>query len=136
MLPQLENVFGIHETALKYRGARADVLAANIANAETPGYRARDIRFEDVLGRLEAGTPAPGVTEMRHTLPGHLDGTRRGAFADIARYRLPLQGSLDQNSVDTHSEYSRFADNAMRYQASLRFLNGRISGLISALKGE
>lgn len=136
MLPQLDNVFGIHETALKYRGARADVLAANIANAETPGYRAQDIRFEDVLARMHDGTRGPGVTSMRRSLPGHLDGTRRGAFADVAQYRLPLQGSLDQNTVDSHSEYSRFADNAMRYQASLRFLNGRITGLISALKGE
>jgi len=136
MLPQLDNVFGIHEAALKYRGARADVLAANIANAETPGYRARDIRFEDVLKRLEHGAASAGGFELRRTHARHVAGGHGARYADLAQYRMPLQGSLDQNTVDSHAEYSRFADNSMRYQASLRFLNGRISGLIGALKGE
>lgn len=133
MAPSFDNIFGIHETALRYRSARAGVLAANIANAETPGYRARDIRFEDVLNQVSGGAQTSG---MRATHPLHLDSGSGLSFANLAKFRDPLQGSLDQNTVDSTAEYARFAENAMRYQASLRFLNGRISGLVKAFKGE
>lgn len=145
MAPNFDNVFGIHETALRYRGARASVLAANIANAETPGYRARDLRFDDVMRSVKAGSGASnaaaaanaGATLNAHAAyPGHLNMQGGFSLTALAHYREPLQASLDQNTVDAAEESARFAENAMRYQASLRFLNGRISGLIKALKGE
>ncbi len=144
MAPNFDNVFGIHETALRYRSARASVLAANIANAETPGYRARDLSFDDVLKSLNGGSGArnaavgtkAGVAANTAIYPGHLNMQGGFSLSELAQYREPLQASLDQNTVDAAAESARFAENAMRYQASLRFLNGRISGLIQALKGE
>lgn len=133
MAASFDNIFGIHETALRYRSARAGVLAANIANAETPGYRARDLRFEDVLAEASGNKAVPG---MRATHPMHFTAAAVTPFAHLEQFREPLQGALDQNTVDSAAEYARFAENAMRYQASLRFLNGRISGLIKAFKGE
>lgn len=139
MAPNFDNVFGIHETALRYRSARASVLAANIANAETPGYRARDLSFDDVLKSVNGGSSATNASMAANThaiYPGHLNMQGGFSLSELAQYREPLQASLDQNTVDAAAESARFAENAMRYQASLRFLNGRISGLIQALKGE
>lgn len=139
MAPNFDNVFGIHETALRYRSARASVLAANIANAETPGYRARDLSFDDVLKSVNGGSSATNASMAANThaiYPGHLNMQSVFSLSELAQYREPLQASLDQNTVDAAAESARFAENAMRYQASLRFLNGRISGLMQALKGE
>lgn len=124
------DALGIHPQAVALRSQRAEILAANLANADTPGYRARDIDFRQVLGAHGAGT------RMRTTRAGHhVDGpnTHRGV---ALKYRQPHQASLDQNSVDSQAERAAFLDNAMRYQASVTFLNGRISGLITALRGE
>ena len=123
------NVFGIHAQAMALRARRAEILATNLANADTPGYQARDLDFAAVLaGEGEQG--AMLVTHGRHL------GGADPDFSYALRYREPLQASLDQNSVDVQAERAAFADNAMRYQASLTFLNGRIRGLLSALRGE
>ena len=123
------DVFGIHAQALALRTRRAEILATNLANADTPGYQARDLDFAAVLaGAGEQG--AMLVTNGRHL------GGADPDFSYALRYREPLQASLDQNSVDVQAERAAFTDNAMRYQASLTFLNGRIRGLLSALRGE
>lgn len=123
------DVFGIHAQALALRTRRAEILATNLANADTPGYQARDLDFAAVLaGAGEQG--AMLVTNGRHL------GGADPDFSYALRYRAPLQASLDQNSVDVQAERAAFTDNAMRYQASLTFLNGRIRGLLSALRGE
>lgn len=123
------NVFGIHAQAMALRARRAEILATNLANADTPGYQARDLDFAAVLaGEGEQG--AMLVTHGRHL------GGADPDFSYALRYREPLQASLDQNSVDVQAERAAFTDNAMRYQASLTFLNGRIRGLLSALRGE
>lgn len=128
-MPSFDQALGIHAGAVAFRAARAEVLAANLANADTPGYHARDIDFRDVLGR-EGG----GVLHTTHA--GHLDGVHGPDGGVQAKYRQPQQASLDQNTVDVQAERAAFLDNAMRYQASIRFLNGRITGLITALRGE
>ena len=123
------NVFGIHAQAMALRARRAEILATNLANADTPGYQARDLDFAAVLaGEGEQG--AMLVTHGRHL------GGADPDFSYALRYREPLQASLDQNSVDVQAERAAFTDNAMRYQASLTFLNARIRGLLSALRGE
>jgi len=129
----LENAFGIHERALLLRAERAQVLASNLANTDTPNFKARDIDFRALLGSELAGRePALATTHARH-----LGGMQRGsiAAADL-KYRIPLQPVIDGNTVDAHVEQAAFMDNAIRYQATLGFLDGRIRGVIGALRGE
>jgi len=110
---------------------RSDVLASNIANADTPGYKARDIDFRSALARAGGQALAPTATQAGHM---RLDGTGSGAVETL--YRVPLQPALDGNTVDTHVEQSEFTQNAVRYQSTLTFLNGRFKGLMLAIKGE
>lgn len=127
----LDKAFGIHAEALLLRSRRAELLADNLANSETPGYLARDIDFRSVL----AAATQPAV-RLTATQPGHFGGERPG-FAEADKlYRVPQQPSLDGNTVDTEVEQAQFMQNSMQYEASLRFLNSRISGLITAIKGE
>ncbi len=113
-MPSLDNVFGIHATALKLREQRMAILGSNIANASTPGYKARDLEFTQALQLAE-----------------------RGQSPEMAmRYRIPLQPSLDGNTVELATEQTAFAENALAYRSSLSFLQGRIGTLSRALKGE
>ena len=125
-----DDVFGIHEQALRLRGRRSEVLAANLANADTPGYKARDFDFQAML-RNEVQKPVRLVAT--HT--GHIHGGNSVVTSTQMAYRVPQQASLDGNTVEVEREQSEFSANAMRYQASLRFLDGRIKGLLRAIKG-
>ena len=127
----LDNVFGIHGLALEVRGRRAELLAANLANADTPGYKARDISFQDVLSAANGKSVTLETTD-----PRHLGGGGEGTFGADVLYRVPSQPSLDGNTVDTQVEQEAFMKNAIQYQASLQFLDGRIKNLQLALKGE
>ena len=127
-MPSFVEALGIHAEAVAFRSQRAEILATNLAHADTPGFRARDVDFRQVLGRY--------AHAMRITDPRHLDGIRQVNGNYTTRYRQPVQASLDQNTVDVQMERAAFLDNAMRYQASVTFLNGKISGLMSALRGE
>ena len=128
-MPSFSDAFGIHAEAMALRGRRAEILATNLANADTPGYQARDIDFRAIFAR-HADPVALARTSSRHLGGGGIGD------AGALNYREPEQGSLDQNTVDVQAERAAFLDNAMRYQASLTFLSGKISGLISALRGE
>ncbi len=126
----LDDIFGIHEQALKIRGQRAQMLATNLANAETPDYKARDMDFKSALA-LATGE----ATALHRTHEQHLADDE--SFGDGAvKYRNPYQSAIDGNTVDPHVERVEFARNAMQYQASLQFISGKISGLLTALKGE
>lgn len=134
----LDNIFGIHETALYLRSQRAELLASNLANADTPNFKARDIDFRAALARAAntsiqlAGASPRGpltVTNPRDLQP--LD-TVHGAQV---LYRDPLQASIDGNTVESQVEMAEFMDNAMRYQASLRFITDQVKGLMLAIKG-
>ena len=128
---KLDNAFGIHEQALKMRARRAEVLASNLANVDTPGYKARDIDFQGML-KKEMVQPV----RMQTTHSGHLSTAVNGFSQSDLRYRIPSAPSLDGNTVDGQLEKTAFSSNAMEYQASLRFLNGKMQGLLRAIKGD
>jgi flagellar basal-body rod protein FlgB len=125
------NIFGVHEQALLLRARRAEVLATNLANADTPDFKARDIDFRAVLANA-TGTGS----DLRKTNDRHLSVMGQDAASAQLMYRYPLQPSLDGNTVDTQIEQSAFMRNALDYQASLSFVNSRITGLVKALRGE
>ncbi|MEE9396379.1 MAG: flagellar basal body rod protein FlgB [Methylococcales bacterium] len=130
MAINFDTALGLHPQALTLRGKRTEVLAANLANADTPGYKARDVDFQSVLKKVQ---PRPVTLEGTHSL--HIQPPRQMLGASL-QYRIPNQPSLDGNTVETHIEQAKFTENAMQYQASLRFVNGRVSSLLTALKGE
>lgn len=115
----MDELFGVHGAALSVRSQRMGVLASNIANASTPGYKAKDIDFHAALSAIE-------------TQGGSMDSAIGGATL----YRVPLQPSADGNTVDLSTEQTAFAENAVAYQTTLSFLNGRIGQITRALKGE
>jgi len=127
---KLDDVFGIHEEALRLRARRSEVLASNLANADTPGYKARDFDFQAML-RNEMQNPV----RLAATRPGHIHNDQGIVASTQMAYRVPQQSSLDGNTVETEREQTAFSANAMRYEASLRFLDGRIKGLLTAIKG-
>lgn len=126
-------LFGIHTEALALWQRRAQVLAGNLANADTPGYLARDIDFRRALAAAGApGAPlALAPTDAGAALPGSAGA---GTSAPL-EYRVPLQPSLDGNTVDTQLEESAFAQNAVHYQASLTFITAQIRMLRTAITG-
>jgi flagellar basal-body rod protein FlgB len=126
----LDAALGIHPQALELRSRRSEVLASNLANADTPGYKARDF---DLQGLLRNETPDPHLTV---TQPDHIQPGQGVVPPSQMQYREPMQASLDGNTVDTELEYSNFAANAMEYQASLSFLDARIKTLMLAIRGE
>ena len=129
----MDNIFGIHATALKIRSSRAQLLAANIANADTPNFKARDIDFKQTLNSLAGKT---ANTSIYKTHSGHMNSHGTTANGTDILYRTPNQPNLDGNTVDLHAERAAFMENTMMYQASLRFINGKISGLKMAIRGE
>jgi flagellar basal-body rod protein FlgB len=131
----LDQYVGVHATALDVRARRGELIANNLANADTPGYQARDIDFRQAMARA-AGDKTVGTT-MTTTRPGHIGGA---ATADAAsnpdlKYRTPLAPALDGNTVDAQIEQAAFAENAVRYQATLTFLNSKFRGLLTAILG-
>jgi len=125
----IDRAFGIHAEALQLRARRGELLASNLANADTPNYKARDLDFRDVLKQAQSDT------SLVTTHAGHIREQGGGGSVQ-SLYRTPNQSSLDGNTVDTQVEQVKFAENAARYRASLRFLGGTISGLMTAIRGE
>ena len=123
-----EKLFGLHATALQLSSQRMMMLASNIANAATPGYKARDLDFASMLA-------PPGAPTLATTSSGHFASAQPGEAGGI-RYRVPVQPSLDGNTVELATEQLQFAETAVRYRSTLSLLNGRISTLTAALKGE
>jgi flagellar basal-body rod protein FlgB len=130
MAIRFDNALGVHPQALRLRERRTELIAANLANADTPNYKARDLDFQSVL----KGVQSPAVN-LALTRPDHLAASTRPFGAEL-KYRVPSQASLDGNTVDSEQEQVRFAENALQYQVSLRFLDGKIADLKSAIKGE
>ena len=126
----LDQVVGTHAQAVMWRARRAEVLAANLANAETPHYQARDLDFSSML-QNEMGGAQLARTDFKHLALGE-----SANFGSELMYRVPAQASLDQNTVDVQAERAAFLDNALRYQASLRFLGSQFSGLTRAFRGD
>lgn len=122
---------GSHEQALLLRGERMKVLASNIANAETPGYKAKDINFAEALKQATGD----GM-RMQATRAGHMQAQGTTSMGAEMKYRVPVQPSLDGNTVDIQRERANFSENAVAYQTTLKILNGKFKGMISALKGD
>jgi flagellar basal-body rod protein FlgB len=109
----IDRQLGLHADALRLRSQRLDIIASNIANAATPGFKARDLDFRSAL-----------------------DAATRGiGSGDALRYRVPVQVSLDGNTVELATEQTAFTENALEYRATLSFLSGRIETMMAALKG-
>jgi flagellar basal-body rod protein FlgB len=124
----MDSILGVHEAALLFRARRMEVLAANLANSDTPHYQARDLDFKAVLDdRL-------GGARLKTTNARHL-GIDPLASREALQYRIPHQPALDGNTVEADLELARYAENAVSYQASLLFATGKINTLRTALTG-
>ncbi len=119
-----------HEQALKLRALRNQVLSANIANADTPNYKARDIDFASALSAAKG----EGAT-LRTTHDRHIRSLSTNAMGADMKYRMPMQPTLDGNTVETDVEQAAFAENALMYRATLSFLDGQIRSIKYAIKG-
>ena len=128
----LDNYFGIHAQALSIWSRRAELLASNIANADTPNYKAQDLNFKSVLAQTETDS----ATGMTKTNAAHINQMSVAGLNLTTQYRVPLQPSLDGNTVDSQIEHSLFSENSVRHQISMHFLSNRISGLIKTLREE
>ncbi len=132
-MPNWNSILGSHQHSIKVFTARSKILAANLANADTPNYKARDLDFRQMLNNYKNITSydAPLQTNnARHMQPIGF------VFGGQLKYRQPQQSSLDGNTVEDQIEKSEFLENAMRYQISVRFISGKFKSLLSAIKGE
>ena len=128
-----QKAFGIHEQALDVQSRRSAVLANNIANADTPGFKARDIDFRQALQNAVSGQQSAGLSK---TDARHFSGNSRYLSTE-QQYRVPMQPDTgDGNTVDANVEQAAFAQSAIQYQTSLTFLNSKIRGLLTAIRGE
>jgi flagellar basal-body rod protein FlgB len=128
---KLDKTLGLHAQSLQLHARRAEVLAGNIANADTPGYKARDFDFREILRQEQT----PSVT-VRTTHQNHIPLDNGIISPSEMAYRIPSQPSLDGNTVDSQLEHTAYAENAIQYQTSLRFLSGTIQTLKKAITGQ
>lgn len=129
----LDKTFDVYTNALRLQGRRAEVLANNIANSETPGFKARDIDFSKELKKSQQFQDLD--VRLEKTTTQHLGLLNSTAVGDL-QYRIPTQVSVDGNTVDMDQEKVAYAANALGYQASLSFLSGDIKNMLSAIRGE
>jgi flagellar basal-body rod protein FlgB len=141
MLEKMTGSLELNGQALILRAERQKIIASNIANADTPHYKATDFNFSQALSAASKSSTNPAQAKsaslLATTATQHLNTAR--AFGDAAfrlQYRPPTQPSLDANTVDMDLEQGKFADNSVRYEASLRFLNGQIRTILSAITGQ
>ena len=132
MINRLGDSLDFQSQALMLRSERQRLLASNIANADTPGYVARDLDFAAALREATgaAGNGTPALQALRASLPG---GAGSSSEAHL-RYAAPSQSNLDGNSVDMDRERASFADNSVKYEATLRFINGHVRTMLDAMK--
>ncbi|NNJ71659.1 MAG: flagellar basal body rod protein FlgB [Enterobacterales bacterium] len=128
----IDQVTQYHETALLLRSKRSEIIASNIANANTPGYKARDIDFKEAM-RIASSQQSSGLKTTHSAHYSSSEGTPPGTL----KYVQPFQtGTGDGNTVDLPSQQVAFGQNALEYQMSLRFLSSKFKGMMTALKGE
>jgi len=128
----LDKLFGVHAQAAQLRSYRGEVLANNIANSETPGYKSRDIDFKTIM--KQAGSTES--VSLNANNKAHFGSSNQSKLHNELLYRTPSQASLDGNTVDMDLEKAEFSKNAMSYQVSMTFLGGKIKGIMSAIRGE
>ena len=134
MTSRIDDALQFHQTALNLRAARQELLASNIANADTPNYKAKDIDFASALQGALSGSTAK--LPLVATSPSHLAGmTGESIMGAPVKYRTALQPSADGNTVDMDVERAQFADNALRYEASVKFVSDKVKDVLAALQG-
>ena len=130
MAISFDNALGIHQKAIQVRADRSEVLANNIANADTPNFKARDLDFKAMLnGQMD------NVLKAETTNSNHSATVIHPDFAADMMYRIPTQPSVDGNTVDVQEEVAAFGQNTLAYQASFEFLNSKFKGIKFAIKG-
>ena len=152
MLDKMTSQLNFHGNALLLRAERQRAIASNIANADTPGYVARDFKFGDALreatgtrsgtttlamnGSTSTASPSASTTDARHiplaTIQTSASIDKQGAMG----YAVQTQPSMDNNTVDLDRERANFVDNSVRYEATLRFINGNAKTMLSAIQGQ
>lgn len=137
MASRIDHMFQFHQAALNLRAARQELIASNIANADTPNYKAKDIEFASALqGAISEGGEGGAKLQMAATSNSHLrGGSGETVLGAPVLYRGVLQPSADGNTVDMDVERAQFADNALRYEASVRFISDRTKDVLAALQG-
>jgi flagellar basal-body rod protein FlgB len=134
----LDNIFGLSSKALELWQNRSEVLASNIANADTPNYKARDVDFRQALQQASGDSGDSSELQLSTPTEGQINPSVQsssGQDAEDLKYRVPLQPSMDGNTVDTQVEQSNFASNMVHYQASLSFINSTIQTMRLAING-
>lgn len=132
MLNRLTDALNFNGQALVLRAERQQLIASNIANADTPGYVARDMNFAQALRQATAGSQDAGA--LAQTQAGHMSlGSLPGGSRNLS-YATAAQTNLDRNTVDMDRERASFADNAVRYESTLRFINGSVRTMLDAMK--
>jgi flagellar basal-body rod protein FlgB len=132
----IDSYLGVQQDALSVQSKRMEVLAKNLANSDTPNYKAQDIDFRAALA--QAGSPG-ATLPLTTTTSGQINNNPATGDVDLSsalKYRVPLAPSLDGNTVDTQMEQAAFAENTVRYQATLTFLNGSLKDLMTAITGQ
>jgi len=139
VLNRLDDALSFHQNALRVRGQRQELIAANIANADTPNFKAHDIDFKTAMQSATAGVSREAFMASK-TSAMHLDGTPSntpsisGALGG-PMFRPIIQGSVDGNTVDMDVERNQFADNGIRYEASLTLINAQLKQMLAAIQG-
>lgn len=138
MIDRLEQDLSTIRNAMGVRGYRQELLASNIANADTPYYKARDVDFKSALATAmgAAGGDAGKPLTMARTRAGHLPGSGDAPYAAMTQYRAEYQGAVDGNTVNMDVERSSFAENALQQEALITFINKRFDGLQRAINGQ
>ncbi len=134
MVSKIDNTLSLQQQALGLRAFRQQILAGNIANSDTPNYKARDFDFSTVLKAAVAGLGG-GNLPLTTTDSRHLSGSADASPASLM-YRVPVQASADGNTVEMDVERAQFSENAVQYEAGLRFISGQIRTLTSAIQGQ
>ena len=136
MLDKLDAALRFQQEALNLRAQRQEILAANIANADTPGYQARDLDFASELKKVMVrGREETGGVSLTLTSAQHIPAQTVSSPSTELLYRIPDQPSLDGNTVDMDRERTQFADNSLKYQLALTALGGQITGMMNVLQG-
>lgn len=134
MAINFQQALGVYESALRLRAQRAEILSSNLANVDTPNFKARDFDFNRALNQAMAGGSTSG--DMRQTQSRHMPAAAGGAAVGQLFYRTPTQPAIDGNTVDEHIEHAEFMSNNLEFQTAFTLLNSRFKGLLSAIRGD
>ncbi len=137
MTNMIDKSLGIFPKSLELRSRKAEIISNNLANGDTPGFMARDIDFKSILGGMTGGKGGDigNSLPMAATSGNHLSLAPGPEMDADLKYRIPSQPSVDGNTVDLNRERSEFFHNTTQYQASITFINSRLKGLMTAIKG-